>query len=113
MSYVPNLVSIFVSSMYFTITHEVEDAVCCVLHMYTKMLGLYAHIAYLSCELYLEYGSRICSVIYIKYVYSDPFGMVDVSGFICGIGMYMHYICIHVQYLANMTKLVDIFVSGM
>ena len=35
------------------------------------MLGLYAHLAWWLCDLHLQCGSNICSVIYAKYVKSD------------------------------------------
>ena len=37
----------------------------------------------LLCELYLQCGSCICSLTYMKYVYSAPCCAVDVSDFIC------------------------------
>ena len=52
---------------------EVKPAVGCVLVIYKKeMLGLYTYVACWPCELQLECSSHICSVIYVKYVYSAP-----------------------------------------
>ena len=34
---------------------------------YAKMLGIYAHITSWLCELYLEYGSYIYPVVYVKF----------------------------------------------
>ena len=36
------------------------------------MLGLNANLANLPYELYLECGSHICSVVYVKYMYTAP-----------------------------------------
>ena len=55
----PNLIGIFVSDTQFVITCVLEVASGC--PIYTEMLGLYAHIAYLPYELYLGCGSHICS----------------------------------------------------
>ena len=36
-----------------------------------KNVGLYAHLAWLLCNLCLQCCNHICSVTYVKYVYSD------------------------------------------
>ena len=46
------------------------------------MLGTHAHEGWWLCELYLECSSHICSVIYVKYVYSSPCYVIDASSFI-------------------------------
>ena len=40
-------------------------------YMCTKMLGLYAHIAYWLWDIHLLCGSHICSVRYAKYMHRD------------------------------------------
>ena len=52
----------------------------------------------------MKCGSHICSVIYIKYVFSAPCLMADVSDFICGIYMCIHLPYMHVKYLAYMSS---------
>ena len=47
-----------------------------------KNVGLYAHIVCWLCEVYLQCGSCICSVIYVKYVFSVPCHRVDGQNFI-------------------------------
>ena len=44
-------------------------------------------------NIYVQCGNHICSVIYVKYVYSAHCHMVDCIDFICGI-----YMCIHLPY---------------
>ena len=56
------------------------------------MLGLEAHVAFWLWKLYLEFGSHICSVIYVKYMYSASCHMVN-ADFIFGIYM---CICSHI-----------------
>ena len=55
--------------------------------VFANMSGLYAHRACWLCDLSLQCDSHIYSVLYVKYVYSAPFHMVDGSDFICA------YIC--------------------
>ena len=58
---------------------------------------------------------HICSVTYVKYVYSTPLLNGCASDFICGIYMYIYllYMCVkYLAYLAYMPNLMDIFVSG-
>ena len=54
--------------------------------IHAGMLGLYAHVACLLCELYLECGCHIFTDM--SHVYSDPYCIVVASDFICGI--YVH-----------------------
>ena len=74
-----------------------------------KLSGLYDHIAYWLCELYLQCGSHICLAI---YVYSAPCCMVHVNDFICGTYICIHLPCLPIKYLAYIPNLVGIFVSG-
>ena len=53
MAYVPSLIGIDYSGVYFAITCEVEVAVGCVWHIYVKRLALHFHIACLLYEPYL------------------------------------------------------------
>ena len=47
LAYMPNLVGIFVLGNYFSITFEVDITVgCVVVHIYAKISGLHAHIAW-------------------------------------------------------------------
>ena len=63
------------------------------------MLGLYAHIAFLPYDLYLEYGSHICSVVYDKYVCPAPWWMIGASHLISGICMCTHPLYMYLKYL--------------
>ena len=64
MALVLNWVSILISSKYLAITWEVYIVVGCALaHMYT-MLGVYTHLVSWLCDLYMQCGSHIYSVIY-------------------------------------------------
>ena len=96
-------------------THEAEVAVGCILVYLFKNLVSISHLACLPCELYLECGSHICSVIHVKDVYSPPCRMFSANNFIlvyvCTyIPLNMHVTCL--AYKAYMSYLVDIFVSG-
>ena len=62
------------------------------------MLGIYAHIAYWLCELYLECGGHNCSMINVRCVYSVPCCFVDGSDLICATHMYIHPQYVHVEY---------------
>ena len=68
----PIMVGIFVSDTYLAITCAVVVVVGCVLVNIFEMLGLYAHVACRLYELYLEFGSHICLVIYVNYVDGAP-----------------------------------------
>ena len=86
MVYIPSLVGIFFSGTYLAVC-EVDGAVGCIL-TYTvceKMSGLYANMAGRLCELYLQFGSHICLMIHVKYMYSVSWHVFDGSDFICGI----------------------------
>ena len=85
---VPSLAGVFVPGTYLTIECEITVAVDCNLVYKCKMVGLYAHLVYWMCELFLECDSNICSVMYVKYVYSTPCHMVDGSDFICSTYVY-------------------------
>ena len=71
-------------------------------HIYTKMMGLYAHEVCWLFELYLECGSLFFWLMYVKYACSGPCYIVDASGFICGICMCIHPPYMHVKYLSCM-----------
>ena len=86
-----NLVGICICGIYLAAIGEVEVDVSVLAYMYAKALDLHAHVACWPCELYLECGSHICSVVYVKYMYSFPCHLVDASHFI-----YMPYICAYV-----------------
>ena len=85
-AYMPNLVGIFGSGTYLAITCRVKVAVACVLE-YTKFLGPHAHVTFWLRDVDLECCIHICSVMYVKYVYSAPGCLIDASDFICGIYM--------------------------
>ena len=72
MAHMPNSVDIFVSDTYLAVTGKVKVAVACVFGYAYKNVSLHAHVACCLCELYLECGSYIYSVISIKYVYTAP-----------------------------------------
>ena len=76
------------------------------------MLGLYDHVACWPCELYLECGEHICSVIFVKYVYSAPCCMVDVNDFMCGF-LFVHTSpYVDVKYFAYMANILFAQFSG-
>ena len=59
-----------------------------VIYISANMLGLYVHLAGWLCELYLQCGSYIPSVIYVKYVYSAP--CLKVRPSVWHINIYIH-----------------------
>ena len=73
-------------------------------HIYAKLLHPHAHVTCTPCGLCLEFGNHICSVIYVKYVYSAPSCLIDTNDFICSIYMDIHPQYMHVTYLAYMTN---------
>ena len=70
-AYMPNLVVIPVSSLYLAITCEAYVVVHCVLAQVCKYVGSMYPFSCWLCDLHLQYGSLISSVIYAKFVYSD------------------------------------------
>ena len=93
-TYIPNSVGIFVSGTCLAIACKGEAAA----HIYAQMLYQHIHIAFWQHELYLECGSHVPSVIYVKCMYSA----LIPSDFICGIDMFVKPAYMHVQYLAYM-----------
>ena len=59
-AYMPNLVGIFLSGTYLTITGEVNVEGGCGLACMCNMLGPQTHITFYQCELYLKCGNHIC-----------------------------------------------------
>ena len=62
--------------------------------------------------MHAQCSNHICSVIYVKYVFSVHCHMVNCSDFICGTYIGIHFPYKSIKYLACMTNLVDIFVSS-
>ena len=112
MVYMSNVMGMLFSGTCIAITCEVKVAVSCFWHIYEDMLCIYAHIACLWHELYLEYSSHISSVIYVKYMHSVPCWMIDVSDFKWGIYMCIHPPYIHVKYLAYIWYIPCNYVTG-
>ena len=64
--------------------------------------------------MYVQFGSHIDSMIYVKYVLSAHCYMVDCSDFICGTNMCIHYPCKSIKYLSYMAcaQFGGIFISN-
>ena len=61
-------------------------------NIYVQKCCPYANVACWLCKLYLQWGSNICSKLYVKHVYSAPCCMVGGSDFIYGTGVYIFHI---------------------
>ena len=55
-----------------------------------------------QCNIYVQCGNYICSVIHVKYVYSTHCHMVDYSDFICGTYVHIHLPYKFIKYLVYM-----------
>ena len=62
-AHMPNLVGTVISSTYLAITCEVCIVIDYVLAYICSMLGLYAHLIFWLCDLHIQCGRHICSVI--------------------------------------------------
>ena len=64
---------------HLAMTYEMEVAVCCFWHSYTQIFGVYAYVTWCMFGLYWQFDNHICSLICVKYVYSDT-GRFQVLG---------------------------------
>ena len=87
----PNLVGIFVSSTYFdTSMRSIYCSLLCLAHMF-KMLGLCAHLICWLCDLQMQSGSNICSVIsaYIELILYKELYIYIIVTFIYPLSLYI------------------------
>ena len=68
-AWMPNFLGIFASGTYLAVTCEVDGAFGYVLVYICRIVGSVFHFSmFFLCELYIQCGSHISSVIYVKYV---------------------------------------------
>ena len=82
MAYVTNVVDIYVSGTCLAVTCEVDVAVACISVYFCKNVNFMCPFNMLAVWAVFVMWQHICSVIYVKHVYSCPCHMVDSSDFI-------------------------------
>ena len=64
----------------------------CLSYMCTNVGSVGTHRVAVQWNIYVQCGNHICSVVYVKYVYSAHCHMFDCSDFICGTSVYIIHI---------------------
>ena len=74
-------------------------------------VNMYTTVA-VQWKIYVQCGGHICSVIYVKYVFTIPCCIVDYNDFIYGTYVCTLWILKPKKYLAYFSNLVCTFISG-